>query len=338
MLTDEIKWIGIVGGGKIGTELFNHFSGNNYKIVWYCRSNYNEKLKKWHRRLERKRKNNLISPTDYDLQKQSIITNSIYELKPCNIIFEAIYENLDKKNILINEISAITNNKAIIASTSSSIHPGFFNVSGNQSQQILGTHVFYPMQIHKVVEIIPGEKTSDLSLELVKNIFIKSEFKILVQNKSNCFLINRFLLDLQSEMFQYCVKNHISLKIVEDKLLQENLIDLAIFTMIDSVGHEIMLTSIKNYIQLSPDNEDLYTSFLNFIQELDENHVSSIFNYPVSQDIHLNAKIDGNSIIEYFKKKYVLSLQNYVKKGFIKKDLFNQALTEVLGINKDLQN
>ena len=65
---NEIKTVGIIGSGKMGSDLFNYLSDFNFHIIWYTRnSDHIEILKNTHhKKIKRQLKHGVINQELYD--------------------------------------------------------------------------------------------------------------------------------------------------------------------------------------------------------------------------------------------------------------------------------
>ncbi len=89
-------------------------------------------------------------------------TDDIGKLKDCDFVIEAVVENLDIKHKLFTEVEKQRKPGAVIASNTSGIPIDSIAepFSDDFKQHFVGIHFFNPPRYMKLVEVIPGSKTS----------------------------------------------------------------------------------------------------------------------------------------------------------------------------------
>src|SRR6478672_9529062 len=89
-------------------------------------------------------------------------TDDIAKLKDCDFVIEAVVENLDIKHKLFAEVEKNRKSGAVIASNTSGIPIDSIAepFSDDFKQNFVGIHFFNPPRYMKLVEVIPGTKTS----------------------------------------------------------------------------------------------------------------------------------------------------------------------------------
>ncbi len=243
---------GVIGGGKMGKSLFNMLNGFDNKIVWINRSNHINENKKFERKLERSKKNELINDLEYSNKKKNvIITDDLNYLIDCDIVIETITEHLDLKNELFHNIESFLNPSAILVSNSSSILPVKFTLSQNVRNRFAGLHFFYPAEANDMVELIAAPATCSNTIEKLKDFCMSINKKVFVQDsEKSAFFINRFFLELESGLFNYCSENDISFA-AADNLIKKEFFTVSIFEIMDKVGANILHYAITNYKSFS---------------------------------------------------------------------------------------
>lgn len=265
----EIKTIGIIGDGKMGTDIFYYLNEYDFKLVWICLNKEikDELTSKFNKKTNRLLKSDIIDQDKYDFKlKNTIISDDIDELEDCDIVIEAIFENLDKKKELFKKLDNILKNDCILSSNSSSIIPSKLFINKNRFDNIIGLHFFYPLKFKNIVEIIYTEYTQNTIKEAIKNFLKKINFRFLILEEKNAFILNKIFLDFQTMSFNIFQEGYLSIKDI-DALIKENIFPIGVFEFFDTVGNDIMLVSINNYIE-SYENKDFYLPLLNRLDEL----------------------------------------------------------------------
>ncbi|MGB5015378.1 MAG: 3-hydroxyacyl-CoA dehydrogenase family protein, partial [Pyrinomonadaceae bacterium] len=89
-------------------------------------------------------------------------TDDLVKLKDCDFVIEAVVENLDIKHKLFAQVDANRKPGAVIASNTSGIPIDSIAepFSDDFKAHFVGIHFFNPPRYMKLVEVIPGSKTS----------------------------------------------------------------------------------------------------------------------------------------------------------------------------------
>ncbi len=305
----EFKTIGIIGDGKMGQSIFRHLSKYDYNLVWINISSYKEESEKFKRKYKR-----LFSKEDFEKKINSVvISDSLAEIAPCNLIIEAVNEDINIKNNLFKELYLIANKNSIICSNTSSILPHRFTIDEGFRANFACLHFFYPVETNNLVEIIPTDKTTKNSV-LKLAAFTKEISKVsFLQDKESAFAINRFFLEIQAGLFNYCIKNDIDFHIA-DKAIKNNIFPFGIFETMDFIGFNILEYSIQNYIDMHKNPEHIYP-ILNHIknEKIKGSKDLNFLNYPLDNfDISDN---EENKITEFLHNLISKTADKYLSKG-----------------------
>ncbi len=254
-MTEQIKHIGIVGGGKMGTSLFSFLSKYDFKITWYIRNEVEKAKKKHQRKLDRTLKNQLISKNEFEQIKQNHrITNSIADLANSNLVIECINENLNAKKDLISELFSLLPSDTIIASNSSSIKPELLSGIAEQKERIIGLHFFFPVEMKNVVELITTKYNSETTINRLNEFLVSIHKFHLIQNHSNVFLLNRLMLHLQAAAFNLHYEKKWSFAQI-DSVIDQYFFPIGIFAMMDNIGIDLIYKSALNYLEYEKDKK-----------------------------------------------------------------------------------
>ncbi len=119
--------------------------------------------------------------------------------KHTDLALEAIVENKEAKQELYTELEARMDEKAIIASNTSSLSITMLSEKMQHPQRFIGMHFFNPVPRMPLVEIIPGKKTSDKTIATVVALAKEAGKTPIVVGDCAGFLVNRILLPYINE-------------------------------------------------------------------------------------------------------------------------------------------
>lgn len=117
-----------------------------------------------------------------------------------DLVIEAVTENPPLKKQVLAEADKHAPPHAIIASNTSSISITEIGAATRRPEKVVGMHFFNPPQLMKLIEIIRGLKTSDETVEAIKQITIKlGKEPIVVKKDTPGFIVNRILIPALNE-------------------------------------------------------------------------------------------------------------------------------------------
>jgi enoyl-CoA hydratase/3-hydroxyacyl-CoA dehydrogenase len=126
-------------------------------------------------------------------------TTEMSEVKDCDMVIEAVFEDMAVKKELFKRLDKICEPKTIIASNTSSFSVDDMAEAVDRPDRFLALHFFYHPAKNKLVEVIPGSKTSQETIELSR-LFAQLTGKtdILVKDSAG-FAVNRIFVPWVNE-------------------------------------------------------------------------------------------------------------------------------------------
>lgn len=324
---NEIKTIGIIGSGKMGSDIFNYVSDFNFKLMWFTRNSDHKEIlhNTYHKKIKRQLKHGIISQEIFDIRTSFKITNNLNDLSECDLIIESIIEEQDIKIELFQALDKIVKPSCVLASNSSSILPSEISENVQRKNRILGLHFFYPMAFKNVVELISSKFTDEITIEKIKLFLGDIKRFYLEQNETSAFILNRFLLQIQIAAFNLLKENSLGYKQFDD-ISKQLIPEFGLFEIMDNVGHNTMYNAILNYSRMDVDKKkyELLLNELNTRKSVSDENERNLFynddlenkqvNHGTALEIINELKAVAN---EYFKKytnEYKINVYNF-KKG-----------------------
>ena len=174
----DIKNIGVIGAGMMGSEIALSFAMNSYNVA----------LKDETLELAARGKENLTKSLGKHIKKGKVTeadkakildaitpVGNYEELKDADFVIEAVFENLEVKQAVWSALDKVCPSDCIFASNTSSISITRLATSVKKERlgQFLGAHFFSPASIMKLVEVIPGLDTTDETVQAVMDLMRK---------------------------------------------------------------------------------------------------------------------------------------------------------------------
>lgn len=239
----------------MGKDLFEFLRCYNFHVIMVCKSEVSvEQLKiSFDKSQKRALKYHLIDQDQHEFRlQQTTITTDLNQLINCNLIIEAVTENLKLKKALFKQLELVIPKDCIITSNTSSISPDRLFKKMLFPERYIGLHFFFPVQMKDFVEINVSKNTSDETLERVKDFLIEIGKFHLELHERDHFLINRIFLKMQTGCCRILEEGKHDVNEIDD-VIKAGLFPIGVFEFFDHVGLDIMLQSVKNYMQYESD-------------------------------------------------------------------------------------
>jgi len=117
-----------------------------------------------------------------------------------DLVIEAVTENPPLKKAVLAEADKYAPPHAVIASNTSSISITEIGAATKRAEKVCGMHFFNPPQLMRLIEIVRGLKTSDETVETIKQVSAKlGKESVLVRKDTPGFIVNRILVPALNE-------------------------------------------------------------------------------------------------------------------------------------------
>jgi 3-hydroxybutyryl-CoA dehydrogenase len=117
-----------------------------------------------------------------------------------DLVIEAVTENPPLKKSVLAETDKFAPAHAIIASNTSSISITEIGAATKRPEKVCGMHFFNPPQLMRLIEIVRGLKTSDETVETIRQVSSKlGKESVVVKKDTPGFIVNRILIPAMNE-------------------------------------------------------------------------------------------------------------------------------------------
>jgi 3-hydroxyacyl-CoA dehydrogenase len=138
-----------------------------------------------------------------------------------DFVIEAVPERMEIKQAVFAELDAVTPGHAILSSNTSSLSISEMGEATSRPDKVVGFHFFYPASVMRLIEVIEGEETSDLTTQAAANFAQRIRKTAIRCGEVPGFVVNRILNSAVSEIWRVTEEEDLDYKDV-DKLVQES--------------------------------------------------------------------------------------------------------------------
>jgi 3-hydroxybutyryl-CoA dehydrogenase len=347
-INNVIRIVGIIGEGKMGTNLFYYLLEFGFSLVWVCSKDGDSDkiIKTFNKKIKRSLDAGIIDETSFsNLNRNTKITNDLQHLKYCDLIIEAIPEDMGMKQQLFLELERVTAGDCILASNSSSIKPSELSIFLSEKNRLIGLHFFYPVALKNIVEFIITDNISNEVIDKVIHFLSMINRDSLCLKEESGFILNKIYLDFQNEAFLIVSGEEITYRQM-DLLIKKYCFPTGVFDFCDGVGNDIMLASVRNYTRDYPGKAN-YMKFILELERLVKGNRTGVksgagfYSYPVetnNDDLLLNNMKQDliERVFERLQFTMNSSINRFSSQSGISIPALNNAMKEYLGSEKDL--
>lgn len=194
----NIKTIGVVGAGAMGSGIANVMATNGYKVI--LRDIKEEYVQSGLDRINKFMDNSIKRGKLTEEGKQEVLdritaTTSLQDMKDVDLVIEVVIEDMDIKQQVFKELDEIVREDVVLATNTSSMSITEIASVVKNPSRVAGMHFFNPAQIMKLVEVIRGLETSDETIDTLRQV-AESAKKEVVEVKKDVpgFIVNRIMI------------------------------------------------------------------------------------------------------------------------------------------------
>ncbi|RLB07585.1 MAG: 3-hydroxybutyryl-CoA dehydrogenase [Deltaproteobacteria bacterium] len=198
----DIKTIGVVGAGQMGSGIAQVAATNGFQVVINdvkqdlldrglntIRNNLDRMVQK--ERITQKQKEETLSRIRGTLK--------LKEMADVEFIIEAATENEQIKLAIFRDLDGICRPEVILATNTSSIPITRIASATRRPELVIGMHFMNPVPVMRLVEIIRGLATSEETFQITKELATKMGKSPVEANDYPGFISNRILMPMINE-------------------------------------------------------------------------------------------------------------------------------------------
>lgn len=240
MAVKDIKKIAVIGAGMMGSGIAQCASQHGYQTTMMDLKD--EYIKRAFESIRKTLDAGIKRGKVTKEKAEKIIANikGTVDLKDAvkdaDLIIEAVFEDMDIKKKLFEDLEKFSNPNALFATNTSTLSISEMALSTKRADKFVGLHFFNPAAINKLIEIIPGEKTSYETINTVTELS-RIFGKIPIQVKdSPGFAVNRIFVPLVNEACRIVEEGFANIATVENAFKDAFGINMGAFELMNFTG------------------------------------------------------------------------------------------------------
>ena len=242
---DKISNVTVLGSGTMGHGIAQIAAMAGFKV--YLRDveqrfldNAMDKIKWSLNKLVEKNKMTRES-FDETLSRLVPIIDLKEGLKNADLVIEAVPEDLSLKKIVYKEVSTYADPKTLFASNTSTLPISEMADLTDRPGSFIGLHFFNPPQLMKLVEVIRGHKTDQITVDTLMT-FVQELGKspVLVQKDVAGFIVNRIFIPLVHEALFCKEREGVTYEEIDAAMKSKLGFPMGIFELADYTGLDVV--------------------------------------------------------------------------------------------------
>lgn len=198
-----MKNIAVIGSGTMGNGIAHTFAqfGYTVNLIDINADALKKAIDTISKNLDRQVAKGTLTETDKEntLKNLSTHTDLKSAVADVDLVIEAATENIELKLKIFKDLDAFTKPETILATNTSSISITQIAAVTGRGDKVIGMHFMNPVPIMKLVEVIRGYATSDITTKLVMELSQKLDKVPVEVNDYPGFVANRILMPMINE-------------------------------------------------------------------------------------------------------------------------------------------
>ncbi|ABB31948.1 3-hydroxyacyl-CoA dehydrogenase NAD-binding [Geobacter metallireducens RCH3] len=197
-----INKVGVLGAGQMGNGIAHVFAQFGYDVVLYdiAELQLEKAVSTIRKNLERQAKKGGIPESLVgETVGRILTTKNMTDLAGCDFCVEAVTEHEPLKLDIFRKLDDIVQPSAILASNTSSIPITKIASVTKRPDKVIGMHFMNPVPVMKLVEVIRGHASSDVTFRLTAELVARLEKEMAVSQDYPGFIVNRILMPMINE-------------------------------------------------------------------------------------------------------------------------------------------
>lgn len=173
-------------------------------------------------------------------------TVSFDDFKNTDLVIEAAFEEISVKLDIFKTLDSVCPPHAILATNTSALSVSEIAEATKRPDKVVGMHFFNPAQFMKLVEVIPGVKTSEETVAIALDLCRQMQKTPVKVQECPGFLVNRVLFTYMNEALYALQEGHTTIEEIDAKVVELGL-PMGPFTLFDMTGLDVC-AHVNNFL------------------------------------------------------------------------------------------
>jgi 3-hydroxyacyl-CoA dehydrogenase len=200
--TRDIKAVGVIGGGTMGTGISINFlnAGIPVTLLEMKQEGLDRGVEAIRKVYEGRVKKGRMSEDDAKAKMALVNPSLSYDdLKDADLVIEAVFEEMGVKQSVFEKLDEVCKKGAILASNTSTLDLNKIASFTRRPEDVIGLHFFSPANIMKLLEVVRGDKTAKDVLATAMKLAKTIKKTAVVSGVCDGFIGNRMVNQYQRE-------------------------------------------------------------------------------------------------------------------------------------------
>jgi len=252
----DIKRVGIVGSGTMGSGIAEVAAKNGFEVVLRSRSQSSADgmVQGLEKSLNKQVDKGKLSEADRDAALARVRgVSDLKELAECDIVIESVVEDLAVKKELFSELDKICPPHAILATNTSTLPVVEMAVVTERPGQVCGIHFFNPAPMMGLVEVIRAITSSDETVETALAFAAGCEKSPVEVRDVAGFVVNALLFPYLNSAVRMLERGVASQDDIDAAMKAGANMPMGPFALIDLVGVDVTVAILDALHDENPD-------------------------------------------------------------------------------------
>jgi 3-hydroxybutyryl-CoA dehydrogenase len=202
MKIDDVKQVGVVGAGQMGTGIAQVLATAGWVVllVDVADAALDQALRRLRAGLDKAVEKGALSRN----QAGGIMSlirpiTQLGRLRQADVVVEAVPEDLGMKTQVFAQLDRLCQPRTVLASNTSSIAITKLGSASGRADRVVGLHFMNPVPVMRLVEVVKGIETSDETVHLALDIVKRLGKTPVVCPDTPGFIVNRVLMPMINE-------------------------------------------------------------------------------------------------------------------------------------------
>ncbi len=227
----------VIGAGLMGSGIATVLSdvGVKARVKDVSSENLSKMYRYLDKYLQKKVQRRHYSEFDRSVRHSRVTATTDFSgFSQCGIVLEAVFEDVSLKSQVLKEVEAVTSDRTIFASNTSSLPISKLAEASSRPEQVVGMHFFSPVEKMQLVEVIVTDKTADWVTASTVALAKKMKKHTIVVRDGAGFYTSRILAALCNEAVR-CLYDGATIESI-DKALENFGFPVGPMRLMDEVG------------------------------------------------------------------------------------------------------